>query len=125
MQFAADVFHYKTMTYRTTANTPNDSTRNDLHAYQFSRFVAWTKDESFVGRRYFKTPYPTGTVTCCTVRILKLQFLQEYSGKLPYREPDNSIAEDRTEVGNLQSRIKELELEVSILRQTLKDLVSR
>lgn len=57
--------------------------------------------------------------------FLQYNFFREIAAKLPYKEPDYSIAEDRTEVEELQSRIKELELEVSILRQTLKDLVSR
>ena len=57
--------------------------------------------------------------------FLQYNFFREIAAKLPYTEPDYSVAEDRTEVENLQARIKELELEVSILRQTLKDLVSR
>lgn len=57
--------------------------------------------------------------------VLQFNFFREIATKLPYNEPDYSVAEDRTEVESLQTRIKELELEVSILRQTLKDLVSR
>ena len=57
--------------------------------------------------------------------FLQYNFFREIAAKLPYTEPDYSVAEDRTEVENLQSRIKELEIEVNILRQTLKDLVSR
>ena len=57
--------------------------------------------------------------------FLQYNFFREIAAKLPYTEPDYSVAEDRTEVENLQARIKELEMEVSILRQTLKDLVSR
>lgn len=57
--------------------------------------------------------------------FLQYNFFREIAAKLPYTEPDYSVAEDRTEVENLQARIKELELEVSILRQTLKDLVRR
>jgi hypothetical protein len=57
--------------------------------------------------------------------FLQYNFFREIAAKLPYTEPDYSVAEDRTEVENLQTRIKELEMEVNILRQTLKDLVSR
>ena len=57
--------------------------------------------------------------------FLQYNFFREIAAQLPYKEPDNSVAEDRTEVENLQFRIKELEMEVNILRQTLKDLVSR
>jgi hypothetical protein len=57
--------------------------------------------------------------------FLQYNFFREIAAKLPYTEPDYSVDEDRTEVENLQARIKELEMEVSILRQTLKDLVSR
>ena len=56
--------------------------------------------------------------------FLQYNFFREIAAKLPYTEPDYSVAEDRTEVENLQARIKELEIEVNILRQTLKDLVS-
>ncbi len=57
--------------------------------------------------------------------FLNYNFFREIAAKLPYPEPDYSVAEDRTEVESLQTRIKELEMEVNILRQTLKDLVSR
>ncbi len=57
--------------------------------------------------------------------FLQYNFFREIAAKLPYTEPDYSVAEDRAEVENLQARIKELEMEVNILRQTLKDLVSR
>lgn len=51
--------------------------------------------------------------------FLNYNFFREIAAKLPYPEPD------LIEVTALQNRVKELELEVSILRQTLKDLVSR
>jgi hypothetical protein len=57
--------------------------------------------------------------------FLQYNFFREIAAKLPYKEPDYPVAEDRTEVENMQSHIKELELEVSILQQTLKSLVSR
>lgn len=57
--------------------------------------------------------------------FLNYNFFREIAVKLPYAEPDYSIPKDLTEVASLQNRIKELELEVNILRQTLKDLVSR
>lgn len=54
--------------------------------------------------------------------IFQYNFFREMALKLPYVEPDYS---DQTEVIGLKNRVKELELEVSILRQTIKDLVSR
>lgn len=57
--------------------------------------------------------------------FLQYNFFREIAAKLPYKEPGNLIAEDTAEVENLQIRIKELEMEVSIMRQMLKDLVSR
>jgi len=57
--------------------------------------------------------------------FLKYNFFREIAQQLPYQEPDYTEPIDRTEVIELQSRIKDLELEVSILRQTLKDAVSR
>lgn len=54
--------------------------------------------------------------------FLRYNFFREIAVKLPYSEPD---LVDATEAIALQNRVKELEMEVSILRQTLKDLVSR
>lgn len=54
--------------------------------------------------------------------LLNYNFFREIAVKLPYSEPD---VVDATEATALQNRVKELEMEVSILRQTLKDLVSR
>lgn len=54
--------------------------------------------------------------------FLDYNFFREIADKLPYSEPD---LVDTSEEIALQSRVKELELEVGILRQTLKDLVSR
>lgn len=52
-------------------------------------------------------------------------FFREIAQKLPYAEPDYTEINHITEVATLQSRVRDLELEVSILRQTIKDLVSR
>ncbi|BBE20632.1 hypothetical protein AQPE_4826 [Aquipluma nitroreducens] len=57
--------------------------------------------------------------------FLQYNFFREIAAELPYPEPDCAKEMDRTEVDVLQTRIKELEMEVGILRQTLKDLVSR
>jgi hypothetical protein len=57
--------------------------------------------------------------------FLNYNFFREIATLLPYTEPDYTQPIDRTEVDALQTRVKELELEVSILRQTLKDLVTR
>jgi DNA-binding MarR family transcriptional regulator len=57
--------------------------------------------------------------------FLNYNFFREIATHFPYTEPDYTQPIDRTEVIELQSRIKDLELEVSILRQTLKDVVSR
>ena len=54
--------------------------------------------------------------------IFKYNFFREIAEKLPYAEPNFT---DQTEVKVLQNRIRDLELEVGILRQTIKDLVSR
>jgi hypothetical protein len=57
--------------------------------------------------------------------FMNYNFFREIARKLPYTDPDYTTEIDRTEVGGLQSRVKDLELEVSILRQTLKDLAGR
>lgn len=54
--------------------------------------------------------------------FMQYNFFREIAIKLPYSEPD---LVDATEATALQNRVKELEMEVSILRQTLRDLVSR
>lgn len=64
---------------------------------------------------------------------LNYNFFREIADMLPYAEPDyaeTKAAEAKVEamseqVKTLNERIKGLELEVSILRQTLKDVVSR
>jgi hypothetical protein len=57
--------------------------------------------------------------------FLQYNFFRELAQELPYREPDYSQRADQNEVVSLHARVKELELEVSILRQTLKDVVGR
>ncbi|MFA5328965.1 MAG: hypothetical protein WC384_14325 [Prolixibacteraceae bacterium] len=51
--------------------------------------------------------------------FLRYNFFREIALKLPFAEPDN------TEAAGLQNRVKELEFEVSILRQTIRDLAGR
>lgn len=57
--------------------------------------------------------------------FLNYNFFREIAIKLSYPEPDYTKEIDRSEAEGLKNRVKELELEVGILRQTLKDLVSR
>jgi len=55
---------------------------------------------------------------------LNYNFFRELAAKLPYAEPVYATESKQSEVAELQARVKELEMEVGILRQTLKDLVS-
>src|SRR5665648_81258 len=55
--------------------------------------------------------------------FLNYNFFRELAAKLPYTEPVYAVESKQSEVVELQNRIKELEMEVGILRQTLKDLV--
>jgi len=57
--------------------------------------------------------------------LLNYNFFREIANKLPYTEPDYTSETTRNEVNGLQNRIKDLEFEVSILRQTIKDLAGR
>ena len=57
--------------------------------------------------------------------ILQYNFFREIAAQLPYTEPVYVNESKQSEVEELKSRIKELEMENNILRQTLKDLVSR
>ena len=57
--------------------------------------------------------------------FLNYNFFREIANKLPYTEPDYTSDANRAEVNGLQSRVKDLELEVSILRQTIKDMAGR
>jgi hypothetical protein len=54
--------------------------------------------------------------------FLNYNFFREIAAKLPCTEPDYITL---SEVNELQNKIKELEMEVRILRQTIKDLASR
>ena len=57
-------------------------------------------------------------------RVLNYNFFQEIAEQLPYKQPliDNKEQEVHE---RLNDRIKELEMEVKILRNTLKDLVRK
>lgn len=57
--------------------------------------------------------------------FLNYNFFREIANKLPYAKPDYTSDANRAEVNGLQNRVKDLELEVSILRQTIKDLAGR
>ena len=57
--------------------------------------------------------------------FLNYNFFRELAAKLPYPEPVFAEESKQSEVAELKIRIKELEMEVGILRKTLKDLVSR
>jgi len=56
--------------------------------------------------------------------FLNYNFFRELAAKLPYTDPVYAVESKQSEVEELQNRVKELEMEVGILRQTLKDLVS-
>lgn len=51
--------------------------------------------------------------------FLRYNFFREIAQKLPFAEPEY------TEAAGLQNRVKELEFEVSILRQTIRDLAGK
>jgi hypothetical protein len=55
--------------------------------------------------------------------FFQYNFFREIAESLPFTEPDFSA--NNSELVDLQNRIKELELEVNILRQTIKDLAGR
>jgi len=57
--------------------------------------------------------------------FFQYNFFKEIAAKIPYPEPDYSLMVDWSKTETLQKRVSELEMEVSILRQTLKDVVSR
>lgn len=56
---------------------------------------------------------------------LQYNFFRELAQKLPYPEPSYPNVNEQTEIADLKARLQEMELEIKILRQTLKDLVSR
>jgi len=57
--------------------------------------------------------------------FLNYNFFREIATIFPYTDPDYTVEINRTEVNGLQSRVKDLELEVSILRQTIRDMAGR
>ena len=57
--------------------------------------------------------------------FLQYNFFRELATKFPYAEPDCADPELTRENDNLQNRVKELELEVNILRQTIRDLAGK
>ncbi|KJF42444.1 hypothetical protein [Draconibacterium sediminis] len=57
--------------------------------------------------------------------LLQYNFFRELATKFPYAEPDCADTELVNENASLQSRVKELELEVNILRQTIRDLAGK
>lgn len=57
--------------------------------------------------------------------FFKYNFFREIAEKLPYAEPDFLSEQHAGEVMGLQKRVAELEQEVKILRQTIKDLAGR
>ncbi|QIA09534.1 hypothetical protein [Draconibacterium halophilum] len=57
--------------------------------------------------------------------FLQYNFFRELAEKLPYAEPDCSDPELAKENKDLKNRVKELELEVNILRQTIRELAGK
>jgi hypothetical protein len=57
--------------------------------------------------------------------LMNYNFFREIAAQLPYTEPVYVNESKQSEVEELKSRLKELEMENTILRKTLKDLVSR
>lgn len=57
--------------------------------------------------------------------FLNYNFFREIAALLPYTDPVYVNESKQSEVEELKSRLKELEMENTILRKTLKDLVSR
>nr|WP_319511671.1 hypothetical protein [uncultured Draconibacterium sp.] len=57
--------------------------------------------------------------------LLQYNFFRELATKFPYAEPDCVDQELVEENNKLQNRVRELELEVNILRQTIRDLAGK
>ncbi len=55
--------------------------------------------------------------------FFKYNFFREISWNFPYDEPLTPV--EKSELLSLQTRVKELELEVNILRQTIRDMAGR
>ena len=54
--------------------------------------------------------------------FFQYNFFREIAVTFPYSEPDYSVKNDPTEMEALQTQVKELEMEVKILKQVIKDL---
>jgi hypothetical protein len=58
--------------------------------------------------------------------MCKFNFFREIAEQLPYEDPaPNKIESAAGIISGLNDRIKELELEVKILRQTVKDIAGK
>nr|WP_319270263.1 hypothetical protein [uncultured Draconibacterium sp.] len=57
--------------------------------------------------------------------FMQYNFFRELATKFPYAEPDCADQELVEENNKLQNRVRELELEVNILRQTIRDLAGK
>lgn len=57
--------------------------------------------------------------------FLQYNFFRELAGEFSYPEPDCADQELVKDNKELQNRVKELELEVKILRQTIRDLAGK
>lgn len=57
--------------------------------------------------------------------LLQYNFFRELATKFSYPEPDCADLELTKENKDLKNRVKELELEVNILRQTIRDLAGK
>jgi hypothetical protein len=52
-------------------------------------------------------------------------FFREIANNLPGFEPEESLEPYKKEIARLENRVKELEVEVNFLRQTIKDMSGR
>jgi len=66
-----------------------------------------------------------GMLKRSTLQVQRLAEISEFSGKLRCKEPDSRMESEMTEVNEMKTRIRDLEKEVSILRQTIRDLAIR
>jgi transcriptional regulator with XRE-family HTH domain len=57
--------------------------------------------------------------------VFQYNFFREAATFFPFTEPDYEVKIEEETVKPLQERVKALEMEVDILRRTLKDAVSR
>lgn len=57
--------------------------------------------------------------------FLQYNFFRELAQKFSYPEPSYPNVNEQAEISGLKAQVQEMELELKILRQTLKDLVSR